>query len=229
MEIGGLQRFSLLDYPEKISAIVFARGCDFRCGYCYNSALVLPEQYPPLIPEQEVFDFLKTRRGKLDAVVIGGGEPTLQPDLIEFMLKVRALGFLVKLDTNGVNPDVLEAAFRRRALDYVAMDIKAPLEKYHAVINADIDVGRIVRSIELIKDSGVDYEFRTTVVKSQLDITDIVDIARLIKGARRYILQRFVSGVVLDPAFHDRETCSDAEFEQMRQAVQPFVAHCSVR
>lgn len=229
MEIGGLQRFSLLDYPEKISAIVFTRGCDFRCGYCYNSALVLPEKYPPLIPEQEVFDFLKTRQGKLDAVVVSGGEPTLQPDLIEFMLKVKRLGFLVKLDTNGINPDMLEEAIRRCALDYIAMDIKAPLEKYRAVINVDIDVDRIARSIGLIMNSGVDYEFRTTVVKSQLDITDIVSMARLIQGTRRYILQRFVSGEVLDPAFRDRQTCSDEEFEQMRHAVQPFVAHCSVR
>lgn len=109
------------------------------------------------------------------------------------------------------------------------MDIKAPLEKYRAVINVAIDVDKIARSIGLIMNSGVDYEFRTTVVKSQLDITDIVGIAWLIKGARRYILQRFVSGEVLDPVFRDRQTCSDEEFEQMRQAVQPFVAHCSVR
>ncbi|MFZ5588163.1 MAG: anaerobic ribonucleoside-triphosphate reductase activating protein [Pseudomonadota bacterium] len=224
-----MQKFSLIDYPDQISAIIFTRGCDFRCGYCYNAELVLPERYAPLIPEQAVLEFLEARRGKLDAVVITGGEPTVQPDLLEFILKVKALGFLVKLDTNGINPRLLEKIIEHKALDYIAMDIKAPLEKYQKVINVEIDINNIVRSIRLIMHSGIDYEFRTTIVKSQLGKDDIVDIAKLIQGAHLYALQKFVPDKVLDAQFLGKTTYSDVEFEDFKNAVRPFVAHCLVR
>ncbi|HLA75571.1 MAG TPA: anaerobic ribonucleoside-triphosphate reductase activating protein [Gammaproteobacteria bacterium] len=229
MNIGGLQKFSLIDYPDQISAIVFTRGCDFRCGYCYNAELVLPERYASLIPEQEIMEFLKTRRGKLDAVVITGGEPTVQPDLLEFILKVKALGFLVKLDTNGINPRLLEKIIEHKAVDYIAMDIKAPLEKYQKIINVEIDINNIMQSIRLIMHFGIDYEFRTTIVKSQLGKDDIVDIAKLIQGARLYALQKFVPDKVLDVKFLGKTTYSDAEFEDFKNVVRPFVAQCLVR
>ena len=229
MNIGGLQKFSLIDYPDQISAIVFTRGCDFRCGYCYNAELVLPERYASLISEQEIMEFLKMRCGKLDAVVITGGEPTVQPDLLEFILKVKALGFLVKLDTNGINPRLLEKIIEHKAIDYIAMDIKAPLEKYQKIINVEIDINNIMQSIRLIMHSGIDYEFRTTIVKSQLGKDDIVDIAKLIQGARLYALQKFVPDKVLDVKFLRKTTYSDAEFEDFKNAVRPFVAHCLMR
>ena len=229
MNIGGLQKFSLIDYPDQISAIVFTRGCDFRCGYCYNAELVLPERYASLISEQEIMEFLKTRRGKLDAVVITGGEPTVQPDLLEFILKVKALGFLVKLDTNGINPRLLEKIIEHKAVDYIAMDIKAPLEKYQKIINVEIDINNIMQSIRLIMHFGIDYEFRTTIVKSQLGKDDIVDIAKLIQGARLYALQKFVPDKVLDVKFLRKTTYSDAEFEDFKNVVRPFVAQCLVR
>lgn len=229
MDIGGFQRFSLIDYPDKISAIVFTRGCDFRCGYCYNAELVLPERYPELIPEKEILDFVQTRRGKLDAVVITGGEPTLQPDLLEFIWKVKKLGFLVKLDTNGFNPELLKKIIEQKAVDYIAMDIKAPLEKYQTVINVKIDVNKISESIRLVMNSGIAYEFRTTVVKSQLNKEDILKIGKLIKGAKRYALQKFLPAKVLDPEFTRRETYSDAEFAEFRQALSDDVEECLVR
>ncbi|OQX50761.1 MAG: anaerobic ribonucleoside-triphosphate reductase activating protein [Candidatus Cloacimonas sp. 4484_209] len=133
MKIGGFQKVSLIDYPGKICAIVFTRGCNFRCPYCHNPELVLPENYSPLIPEEEIFSFLEKRRGKLDAVEITGGEPTLQEDLTEFIRKIKEMGFLVKLDTNGSFPSVLEKVIYSGLVDYIAMDVKAPLEKYRQV------------------------------------------------------------------------------------------------
>lgn len=133
MQIGGLQKFSLLDYPGKISAVVFTQGCNFRCPYCHNPELVDPARYQECLPEEEIFSFLETRRGKLEAVTVTGGEPTLQKSLAPFLRRIKDMGFLVKLDTNGSRPDVLEELLRQKLIDYIAMDIKAPLEKYEAV------------------------------------------------------------------------------------------------
>ncbi|MCL4316216.1 MAG: anaerobic ribonucleoside-triphosphate reductase activating protein [Gammaproteobacteria bacterium] len=229
MDIGGLQKVSLIDYPGEICAVIFTRGCDFRCGYCYNAELVLPERYAELIPEQEVLDFLQARRGKLDAVTITGGEPAWQADLPEFIHKVKNLGFLVKLDTNGFNPEMLKKIIDRKLVDYIAMDVKAPLEKYRDVINIDIDTRKIAASIALVMDSGVPYEFRTTVVKSQLGEKDILAIGKLIKGARRYVLQKFLPGKVLDASFLGRTTYEEEYLRRVCVALQETVSECSVR
>ncbi len=229
MDIGGLQKVSLIDYPDEICAVIFTRGCDFRCGYCYNAELVLPERYAELIPEQEVLDFLRTRCGILDAVTITGGEPTLQADLPEFMRQVKNLGFLVKLDTNGVNPEALKQIIDRRLVDYIAMDVKAPLEKYREVINRDVDTRNIAASIALVMGSGVSYEFRTTVVKSQLDEKDILAIGKLIKGARRYVLQKFLPDKVLDPSFLQRSAYEEEYMWRMCAALKDDVLECGVR
>lgn len=229
MDIGGLQKVSLIDYPDEICAVVFTRGCDFRCGYCYNAELVLPERYAELIPEREVLDFLLTRRGKLDAVTITGGEPTWQPDLPEFIHKVKNLGFLVKLDTNGVNPEMLKKLIEQKAVDYIAMDIKAPLEKYRDVININVDTRKIAASIALIMGSGIPYEFRTTTVKSQLAESDILAIGELIKGARRYVLQKFLPSKVLDKTFLTRTSYPDEDMQRMCMALQGVVSECAVR
>ena len=199
MLIGGLQKTSLLDFPDKISAIVFTAGCNFRCGYCHN-----PELINSIAPVTEVFEFLKNRVGKLEGVVITGGEPCLQKDLPEFIKQVKSLGFAVKLDTNGSYPEMLAKVLPD--LDYVAMDIKAPLEKYSAVANWNGDVENIRKSIDMIMNSGVDYEFRTTVVASQLDEKDFENIGKLLNGAKRYYLQKFVPSKVLDSRFLDEKT-----------------------
>ena len=229
MIIGGFQKFSLIDYPGKICAIVFTQGCNFRCPYCHNPELVDPKLFLPPIPEEEIFSFLEKRRGKLDAVEITGGEPTLHSDLLEFIGKIKNMGFLVKLDSNGTNPDVIEKAIRKKLVDYLAMDVKAPLDKYRETTGVDVDVDKIKRNIELIMNSGVDYEFRTTIVKSLLSREDILKIGELIKGAKLYILQKFVPSKTLNPKFLDEDTYTDEEFEQLKIKMEKYVDRCIVR
>lgn len=160
MKIGGFVKSSLVDYPGKVAAVIFTQGCNFRCPYCHNPQLVFPELFTNEIPFESVWAFLKERRGLLDGVVFCGGEPTLQDDLSEIVRKVRSLGYVVKLDTNGSNPDVLAEVLP--CLDYVAMDIKAPLDKYSSVCGVAVDDHEIRRSMLLIRASGIAYEFRTT-------------------------------------------------------------------
>ena len=216
MIIGGLQKTSLLDFPEKIAAIVFTVGCNFRCGYCHNPELINGEA-----KIEEVFEFLKTRQGKLDGVVITGGEPCLQKDLPEFIKQVKELGFAVKLDTNGSFPEMLEKVLPD--LDYVAMDIKAPLEKYSQIVNVDVDTSKILKSIEVLKNGEVDYEFRTTVVKSQLSFEDFEKIGQLIQGAPRYYLQRFEASKILDKSLENEKTYSTEEFERIIDILKSYV------
>ena len=231
MNIGGFQRFSLIDYPGKICAIVFTQGCNFRCPYCHNPELVDPKRFSRPIPGEEIIEFLANRRGKLDAVEITGGEPTLQPDLIDFMCDLKKLDYLVKLDSNGSNPAIISEAIKREIVDYIAMDVKAPLERYREITNSRVDPAKIEHSIELIMSSGLDYEFRTTVVKSQLGKRDILEIGRLIRGSKRYILQKFVPVKVLDTKFLDEVVYTDDELEYLRDAVKSknYVAECIVR
>ncbi|HDI02890.1 MAG TPA: anaerobic ribonucleoside-triphosphate reductase activating protein [Candidatus Aenigmarchaeota archaeon] len=228
MIIGGFQKFSLIDYPEKISAIVFTQGCNFRCPYCHNPELVLPEKYSNPIPEEEILSFLDSRRGKLDAVVITGGEPLLQKDLFDFIKKVKDMGFLVKLDTNGSMPEVLKEAIKL-GVDYIAMDVKAPLEKYREVVRAEVNEEKIKSSIEIIMHAGIEYEFRTTVVKSLLSKEDILKIGMLINGARLYVLQKFIPSKLVDPKFMKEETYSDEEFEEMKEELKRYVKECIIR
>ena len=232
MNIGGFQRFSLIDYPGKICAIVFTQGCNFRCPYCHNPELVDPKRFSRPIPGEEIIEFLANRRGKLDAVEITGGEPTLQPDLIDFMSELKKLSYLVKLDSNGSNPGIISEAIEREIVDYIAMDVKAPLERYQEITGSRVDPAKIEHSIELIMSSGLNYEFRTTVVKSQLGKRDILEIGRLIRGSKRYILQKFVPVKVLDKKFLDEVFFyTDDELEYLRDAVKSkgYVAECEVR
>ena len=229
MIIGGFQKFSLIDYPGKICAIVFTRGCNFRCPYCHNPELVNTELFLSPISEEEIFSFLEKRKGKLDAVEITGGEPTLQPDLIEFLGKIKDMGFLVKLDSNGTNPDVIEEVIKNKLVDYLAMDVKAPLEKYKEITCVDVDTHKIRSNIKLIMNSGIDYEFRTTIVKSLLSKEDIIKIGELIKGANLYILQKFVPSKTLNPDFVNETTYSDEEFTEMKNKMEKYVKRCIVR
>ena len=229
MLIGGLQKFSLIDYPEKICAIVFTQGCNFRCPYCHNPELVEPKLFSQPIPEDEIFSFLEKRKGKLEAVEITGGEPTLQPDLIEFTEKIKDMGFLVKLDSNGTNPNIVEKAIKNKLVNYLAMDIKAPLEKYRDVVKVNVDTDKIKRSIDLMMNSGIDYELRTTVVKSLLNKNDLRKIGELIQGARLYVLQKFVPSKLLDPKFLREVNYSDEEFEEFKQMMLNYVEDCVIR
>jgi pyruvate formate lyase activating enzyme len=219
MKIGGLQKISLIDYPGRISAIVFTQGCNFRCPYCHNPELVDPAQYGPILPEEEVISFLGKRRGKLDAVTVTGGEPTLQPDLDRFLQEIKGMGYLTKIDTNGSNPDVLERLIRGRLVDYLAMDVKGPLRKYERIANVKVKTAKIRRSIELITASRIEHEFRTTVVRSQLDNEDLTAIAELMKKGL-YVLQSFVPAKSLDHEFLKEVSYSPEEFADIQKNLQ---------
>lgn len=229
MKIGGLQKFSLIDYPGEICAIVFTQGCNFRCPYCHNPELADPDLYEECIPEEEIFAFLKKRKGKLDAVSITGGEPTLQLDLIDFIKKIKTMGYLVKIDTNGSHPETLKTLIEDKLIDYVAMDVKAPLEKYQKITMSKTNPDLIKQSIKLIKKSRVPYEFRTTIVKSQLNEKDLLSISELVKNTRLYILQKFIPTKTVNPKFMDEKTYSDEEFDQFKKKIEKYVRSVIVR
>lgn len=225
--IGGLQKSSLIDFPNKIACIVFTKGCNFRCGYCHNPELL--ENKAPTLEVSALYDFLKTRMGKLDGVVITGGEPTLQKGLKEVIKQIKSMGFLVKLDTNGTNPKILEELLNENLLDYVAMDIKAPFNKYQSIVNTDIDISKIQKSIDLIMKSSVEHEFRTTVIKSQLLEQDLESIAKSIKGAKRYYLQEFIPSKILDKNLMCEKSYTHDEFEKICVMLNKYVEFCGYR
>lgn len=227
MIIGGFQKTSLIDYPEKISAIVFTQGCNFRCGYCHNPELIKTDG--SLIEESSVLNFLESRTGKLDAIVITGGEPTLQKDLIDFIKKIKTMNYLVKIDTNGTSPESISTLINENLIDYIAMDIKSPLESYKGIINTNINTDLIQKSINLIINSSIDYEFRTTVVKSQLNVEIFEEIGKLINGAKNYYLQEFVPSKTLDPAFLSEKSYSNDEFKNIRKILNKYIKNVHLR
>jgi len=229
MKIGGLQKVSLIDYPRRISAVLFTQGCNFRCPYCHNPELVAPDRYGETLSEKDILAFLDRRRGKLDAVTLSGGEPTLQPDLLSFAGRIREYGYLIKVDTNGSRPDVLEKLIAAGLVDYLAMDIKGPLEKYKCITNSDIQPETIKQSIELIMASGIQCEFRTTVVKSLFKDGDISRIAALVKTARLFVLQGFVPSKTLDRRFLEEAPFSREELDQLRQGIKKDIPHVLIR
>ena len=201
MVLGGIQKNSLIDYPGKISCVIFMAGCNFQCPYCHNPSLVEPQEGTHKFEIEEVFSFLDSRRTFLEGVVISGGEPTLQPDIVPFCERIKQMGYPVKLDTNGSRPKVLEHLIRNDLVDYIAMDIKTLPELYGAFFKTDCGSHEILSSIQLIMECGKDHEFRTTCVKPIINDRVIEGIARLIKGAHLYALQQFVSKDVLRPEF----------------------------
>jgi pyruvate formate lyase activating enzyme len=229
MKIGGFQKVSLIDYPGRISAVVFTQGCNLRCPFCHNPELVDPARFEDLIPEAEILSFLEKRKGRLDAVVITGGEPTLQPELTPFTIHLKAMGYRIKLDTNGTLPSLLEEMLDRKLLDYVAMDIKAPLERYSEVTNTKTDGQRILKSISLIMGSGIDYEFRTTAVKSLLGPGDLEEIGRLVPGAKRFVLQKFVPTKTLDRNYLNESSYSDGELKAIIENLSAIVGKATQR
>ncbi|MBQ9448605.1 MAG: anaerobic ribonucleoside-triphosphate reductase activating protein [Acholeplasmatales bacterium] len=190
MQIAGFDKLSLLNYPDRVAATIFTNGCNFRCPYCQNSELVLDIQDNELIPEEEVLDYLRERKKLLDGVCITGGEPTIQPDLIEFIKKVKDIGLLVKLDTNGSNPQVIKTLLDNNLIDYIAMDIKSVFSKYEIITCRNVNIDRLRESINLIKNSKIEYEFRTTVIKEFMTPEDIELIINYL-NCKHYFLQKF--------------------------------------
>lgn len=188
MKLGGLIKFTLIDFPGRPAAVVFTQGCNFRCRYCHNPELVYPHMFSAPMPEEELFSFLKRRQGTLEGVVITGGEPTLYEDILDFTAKIKNMGFAVKWDTNGTRPDVLREAYARKLLDYVAMDLKAPLEKYSVITGVDFNPAILKESMKLITQSGIPYQFRTTYDKEVLTDDDIAAI-RALTDEKHYRVQ----------------------------------------
>lgn len=234
MVIAGLERCSFVDWPGRIAAVVFTPGCNFDCYYCHNRALLEAHPDAPGLSPEAFLAWLPSRQGLLDGVVFSGGEPTLQPDLAEMIDAVRALGFMVKLDTNGARPHTLRALLSSGCLDFVAMDIKAPRGRYDEVCGRSVSQHDIDASIEAIMASGTAYEFRTTVLPI-FDVEDIVSMATRIRGARRYVLQQYrpperppaaASTADLRAA---RRPHDGATLAAMAQAAAAYVTRCEVR
>lgn len=187
-----MEKLSLVDFDNHIAATVFTGGCNFRCPYCHNAPLVLDPAGQGALSEEYIFDYLKKRKGVLQGVAITGGEPTLMPDLKEFILKVRELGYEVKLDSNGTRPDVLASFIEEKIVDYIAMDIKNSKERYAETVDVEnFDLSPVEESVKLLKKGNVEYEFRTTLVKEFISADDIRGIADWLAGAKRYFLQHF--------------------------------------
>ena len=230
MELKGWVRTSLIDYPGHIATVLFTGGCDFRCPMCHNADLVLCPGELETLPEECVWSFVARRTGMVDGVVITGGEPTLQTDLSRFLQQLQELGLDAKLDTNGHQPDVLETLLVEGLVTYVALDVKAPPEKYPLLCGVpEVDTSRVARSIALLQESGIDYEFRTTVVPGLLDADDIETIARWINGARQYVLQQFRPANTLDPTLVTTTPYSPADLHAMAARASQWVSHTSVR
>lgn len=225
MILSGLQKLTLLDFPGRIAATVFTRGCNMRCPFCHNASLVVGGA--DIISEEEFFAFLESRRGRLGGVCVSGGEPTLQADLPRFIEKIKSMGFEVKLDTNGTNPEMLSSLIDGGLLDYVAMDIKSSPEGYARVSGVSPDMEKIKRSIELLLSDKIDYEFRTTVAKPLFSTGDFVEIGKLIKGAKRYYLQGFLdSGDIVGEGI---SAYSDTEMKGFLEEILPFVSNSQIR
>lgn len=193
MKIAGLQKISLIDYPGKIASVLFTQGCNFRCNYCHNPELVWPELFKPVCSLEKIFSFLEERKKIIEAVVLCGGEPTIQEGLIEFLQAIKKIGYLVKLDTNGSNPEILAKLITERIVDFIAMDIKAPLDqKYEQISGVAINKEAILASISLIEDSSIDYQFRTTFIPEILNQQDLKTIKKLLKENAKYTIQELV-------------------------------------
>lgn len=231
IEIGGLQKTTLIDYPGRLAATVFLIGCNFRCPFCYSSELVLPEKIKkqPRISQKEFFSFLRERKGLLEAITVCGGEPTLNKDLPAFIKKIKKLGYLVKLDTNGSNPKMLKSLIDKKLIDYVAMDIKAPREKYVKVVGGRVNVDDIEESIKILKQNKVDYEFRTTVVPSIHSKKDIIEIAKWLSPAKRYYLQNFRPEKTINPKFKRIKPYLPEFLLKIKKEISRFFEVCEIR
>jgi len=249
MVIGGLEKLTLIDFPGKVAAVVFVQSCNFRCHFCYNPLLVWPENRDTdkgrnigSHPQNQVkinsssayvddfFNFLESRKGKLDAVVITGGEPTIYDDLPEFIKSIRAMGYSIKLDTNGTNPAMVEKCLKENLIDYLAMDLKAPLDKYKETVGVDVGIAKIKESINIIMNSGVPYEFRTTVVPGLLKPEDIKLMGESISGADKWYLQKFKSNTdLVNKNFQGAKAYTDKDMAEMAEIGKKYVKMCAWR
>ncbi|MCF7905662.1 anaerobic ribonucleoside-triphosphate reductase activating protein [Candidatus Gracilibacteria bacterium] len=232
MLLSGIHTLTLLDYPGHVACIVFTAGCNFRCGYCHNPEFVLPEKIKErmgdMIPEEKFFSFLETRKEKLEGVVISGGEPTIHPDLPEFIRKIKNMGFLVKLDTNGTNPKMLAQLLEEKLLDYIAMDAKASPERYNALAGTQNNFSDIQHSRDLILHSGVSHELRTTIVKGWHDEVELKKIIHWCEGTEKYTLQNFRPQKTLCPTWGKYSGFTAEELKKFKKLAEKFLKKVEV-
>lgn len=231
MQIGGITKSSLIDYPKKISAVIFLIGCNFNCPYCHNPELVISNIIEP-IDINSIYSFLKKRKGLLDGVVITGGEPTLHKKLPEFIKNIKDMGYLIKLDTNGSNPNMAEELIENKLVDYIAMDIKAPFDEYNNIITKEINIENVKKTFKLLVQNKVDYEFRTTVVSNLLNYESFVKINEIFKKEgkiKKYCLQRFKKSKHLNEFYLNAKTLTDEEFEKVSLLFKNTVEEFMVR
>jgi len=229
MKIKGFQGTSLLDFPGRIASLVFFGGCNLSCPYCHNPSLVLdPEQYPDY-PLEALLEELQERRSFIDGVVVSGGEPTLDPDLLRFLREVKGLNLEVKLDTNGLMPDVLEAILAENLADYLALDLKTAIDRYPELHHASVDCDALRKSIRLILDSPVDYEIRTTCAPGLVETADLENIGQTIRGARQWVLQQLVPRHSMVEAWRDVQPHSEERLNEFVELAEGFVEKVSLR
>ena len=228
MNIQGIQKLTLLDYPEHVACTIFTGGCNFRCPFCHNALLVTENFGSSKLSEDEILSFLKKRIGILDGVCITGGEPLLNSDIGDFLKKIKELGYPVKLDTNGSFPERLEALIDEKLVDYVAMDIKNSKEKYGITVGkTNFDISPILRSVEILKKGRVPFEFRTTVTLEYHNESDMIEIAKWLVGTEKYFLQNFVdSGELIDKNVHGHDKNS---MKSMLSAVKEYIPNAELR
>jgi pyruvate formate lyase activating enzyme len=228
VEIKGVEKFSSRDFPGHISSTVFLGGCTFRCPYCHNADLVLRPETITSMAADWFLSYLDGRKGWLEGICFTGGEPLLHEDIEDLIRVVRERGLLVKLDTNGSFPDRLEALLALGLLDWVAMDIKAPLERYHEVTRSTVAVDKIVRSVDLLRSSGIKHYFRTTVVPGLVGRDDVVKIGEWLRGEDRYLIQQFVPQTTIDPAYLEVKPFSMSALDEIVAAARPFFGEVGI-
>lgn len=230
MKISGFQKTSLLDYPGNIVSIIFTQGCNFKCPYCHNSDLVSSEsKTKEYYPIEYIYSFIKNRKGLIDGVSITGGEPTLQPDLYDFIKKVKSMGLKIKIDTNGSNPKIIKRLINHKFLDYIAMDVKGSLFDYENIINTEINIESIKKSISLIQASTIPYEFRTTVVPGLHDIEQIKEIAILLKSSEKYFIQNFKANNTFDSDYMQYNGFPPSKLETFKEVCIPYINRVEIR
>lgn len=229
MNVRGILKTSLVDYPGKLSTVLFFGGCNFACGYCHNPELVLDKNNPEVLPVTDVLEFIKKRASLIDAIVITGGEPTLSKDLASFLQRIKEIPLFIKIDTNGSNPEVIEKLLSKGLLDYAAVDVKTSPEKYKFVTGKNVDFNKIKNTIDLVKKSGIDYELRTTCIPEFVVLDDFKKISNQVSAIKKYYLQQFVNKVTLDSSLMQYQPYSASVLNEFRELVKTFADICEIR
>jgi pyruvate formate lyase activating enzyme len=229
MDIKGIQKTSLVDFPGKISTVIFFGGCNFLCGFCHNSELVYINDNSKSYPDTEILGFLRERSKLIDSVVITGGEPTLYKNIDSFIQRIKEIPLYIKIDTNGSNPAVIERLLNKKLLDYIAIDIKTSPEKYELAAGVKVNTANIKNTVELAKNSGIDYELRTTCVPTFVDLDDFEKIQSWIGHVKRYYIQQFVNKSTLDPLLLKCIPYSDDKLNEFKKIVETFADECEIR